>query len=203
MRRISFIGVLCFLAMSIGCGRNPEINPLSESSVVVAFGNSLTFGTGTENDLSYPAVLSDMLQCRVINAGVPGEDTTSALDRLPTILRKEKADLVIICHGGNDMLRNQNKKITKQNLGKMISIVRNAGADVILIGVPSPGLFLNVPSFYKKLAKEHDIPYDSDIIADVLSSSSLKSDYVHPNAEGYYKIAQVITDLINKSQKTQ
>ena len=203
MRQIAFIGILCFLVMSIGCGRNPEITQLSESSVVVAFGNSLTFGTGTENDQSYPAVLSDMLQCRVVNAGVPGEDTSSALDRLPTILRKEKADLVIICHGGNDMLRNQNRNTTKQNLDALISIARNAGADVILIGVPSPGLFLNVPSFYKKLAKQHDIPYDSDIIADILSNPSLKSDYVHPNAEGYYEIAQAIADLINKSQKTQ
>ena len=203
MRQIAFIGILCFLVMSIGCGRNPEITQLSESSVVVAFGNSLTFGTGTENDQSYPAVLSDMLQCRVVNAGVPGEDTSSALDRLPTILRKEKADLVIICHGGNDMLRNQNRNTTKQNIDAMISIARNAGADVILIGVPSPGLFLNVPSFYKKLAKQHDIPYDSDIIADILSNPSLKSDYVHPNAEGYYEIAQAIADLINKSQKTQ
>ena len=203
MRQIATIGILCFLVMSIGCGRNPEITQLSESSVVVAFGNSLTFGTGTENDQSYPAVLSDMLQCRVVNAGVPGEDTSSALDRLPTILRKEKADLVIICHGGNDMLRNQNRNTTKQNIDAMISIARNAGADVILIGVPSPGLFLNVPSFYKKLAKQHDIPYDSDIIADILSNPSLKSDYVHPNAEGYYEIAKAIADLINKSQKTQ
>ena len=203
MRRIAFIGILCFLAMSIGCGRNPRIKQLSESSVVVAFGNSLTFGTGTENAQSYPAVLSDMLQCRVVNAGVPGEDTSSALDRLPTILRKEKADLVIICHGGNDMLRKQNKNITKQNLDALISIARNTGADVILIGVPSPGLFLNVPSFYKKLAKAHDIPFDSDIIPDILSNPSLKSDYVHPNAEGYYEIAQAISDLIKKSQKTQ
>jgi len=202
MRRIASIGLICLLALSCGCGRNPGIKQLSESSVVVAFGNSLTFGTGTENAQSYPAVLSDMLQCRVVNAGVPGEDTTSALDRLPTILHKEKADLVILCHGGNDMLRKQKRNTTKQNLDALITIARNSGADVILIGVPPPGLFLNVPSFYKKLAKGHGIPYDSDIIPDVLSNPSLKSDYVHPNAEGYYEIAKAISDLIKKSQGT-
>ena len=202
MRRIAYIGILCFLAFSISCGRHPGIKQLSESSVVVAFGNSLTYGIGTENAQSYPAVLSDMLRCRVVNAGVPGEDTSSALDRLPTILQKEKVDLVIICHGGNDMLRRQNKNTTKQNLDALITTARNAGADVILIGVPKPGLFLNVPSFYKKLAKEHGIPLDSDIIADVLSNPSLKSDHVHPNAAGYYEIAQAIADLIKKSQGT-
>ncbi len=85
----------------------------------------------------------------------------------------------------------------------MHQVNRKMISDVILIGVPSPGLFLNVPSFYKKLAKEHDIPFSSDIIPDVLSTPSLKSDYVHPNAEGYYEIAQAIADLIRKSQRTE
>ena len=201
MKQIKLISIICFLALSFGCGRNPKIKQLSKSSVIVAFGNSLTFGTGTDKAQSYPAVLSELLRCRVVNAGVPGEVTTSALERLPIVLSKEKADLVILCHGGNDMLRKQSRKTTNQNLDAMISIARNAGADVILIGVPNPGLFLSAPSFYKKLARKHGIPFDSDIIPDVLSNPSLKSDYVHPNTEGYYEIAQAIADLIKKSQR--
>ncbi len=204
MKKIASITVLLLFVLCVccGCDSNPRIASLSEPSVVVAFGNSLTFGTGANKDESYPSILSDMIGCRVINAGVPGEVTSSGLGRLRSVLQEEKADLVILCHGGNDILRKQSGNITKQNLDAMISMVRNAGADVILIGVPKPGLRLKVPSLYQELADKHRIPFDSDTLPEILSTSSLKSDHIHPNAAGYRRIAQALVDLIKKSQGT-
>ena len=194
------IAVLCLLVLSQGCGRHPRIARLSESSVVVAFGDSLTAGTGASITESYPSVLADMIGCRVVNAGVPGEESSAALRRLPTVLQKERADLVILCQGGNDMLRKQEDGVIRRNLDAMVSMVHDAGADVILIGVPRPGLRLKVPLFYQQIADKNGIPCDSATIAQILSSPSFKSDYAHPNAAGYRRLAKSIATLIRKSQ---
>ena len=200
MRRTS-ITILCLLALCAGCGGHPEARLLSESSVVVAFGNSLTSGTGASKAESYPSVLSGLIGCRVVNAGVPGEVTSSGQRRLPKVLEKDKADLVVICHGGNDMVSKQDENAIIRNLDSMISIARDAGADVILVGVPNPELPLKVPPFYQELADKHSIPLDSDTIPEILSTPSLRSDQMHPNAAGYKKMAQAIADLIRKSQR--
>jgi lysophospholipase L1-like esterase len=83
----------------------------------------------------------------------------------------------------------------------MITLAQNRGADVILIGVPKPGLLLRAPSFYQDLAAHHKIPGDFKTIPKILSSPSLKSDYIHPNAAGYQRMAESIAELIRKSQR--
>jgi lysophospholipase L1-like esterase len=198
---IGVIAMLCILLLAQGCGSHPRIARLTESSVVLAFGDSLTAGTGASNTESYPAVLADMLGCRVVNAGVPGEESSDALVRLPKVLQGEKVALVILCLGGNDMLRKQDDESIRRNLDAMVSMAHAAGADVILIGVPRPGLRLKVPAFYRQIAEKNGILCDQETIPQVLSTPSLKSDYVHPNAAGYRRLAEAIAALIRKSQR--
>ena len=193
--------VLCVLALCVGCGGHPSIQRLSTSSVIVAFGDSLTSGTGARDGESYPSVLSGMLACPVINAGVPGEDTSAGLRRLPDVLETEKPQLVILCHGGNDMLNKGDQQGIISNLNAMISMVQATGADIILIGVPRPGLWLKVAPFYQEIANKHRIPFDPGTIAQILSSPALKSDYAHPNAAGYKRLAESIAKLIRDSQR--
>jgi acyl-CoA thioesterase-1 len=192
--------VLLALALCTGCGKHGKVRPLSNSSVVVAFGDSLTSGTGAGQAESYPLVLSELLRCRVVNAGVPGEVTSSGRLRLQTVLEKDKADLVILCHGGNDMVQKQDEGATIRNLDAMISFAKQSGADVVLVGVPKPEYPLKVPGFYQELASKHGIPLDSDTIAEILSSSALRRDQMHPNAAGYRKLAEAIAHLIRESQ---
>ena len=78
---------------------------------------------------------------------------------------------------------------------------RQEEADVILIGVPRPGLRLKVPPFYQQIADKNGVPCDSETIAQVLSSPSLKSEYAHPNAAGYRRLAESIAALIRESQR--
>ena len=122
------------------------------------------------------------------------------LRRLPSVLRQHQPDLVILCHGGNDMLRKQDRDQTVANLNAMIAMIKESGADVILLGVPEPGIFINTASFYGELAEAHAIPYEGKVIADVLGDASLKSDYIHPNANGYKRIAESVASVISKSQ---
>jgi lysophospholipase L1-like esterase len=200
IRRLLSVAVLCMLALCAGCGARPSIDGLTGSSVVVAFGDSLTSGTGADKAQSYPSVLSGLIGCRVVNAGVPGEDTTAGLRRLPGILKKEPPDLVILCHGGNDILSGESQDTTRANLSAMISMVKDAGADLILIGVPQPGLRLRAAPFYAEIAKQYTVPFDPDTIAAILSTPSLRSDRVHPNAAGYKRLAESIAALIVESE---
>jgi len=172
MTRSASIAVSCLVALHMGCGSHGTIRSLSESSVVVAFGDSLTFGTGTDPAESYPCVLSKLLRCRVVNAGVSGEVTSSGRQRLQTVLEREKADIVILCHGGNDMVQKLDQTVTVGNLDAMISFAKRTGADVVLIGVPKPEYPLKMPGFYQELASKYGIPLDRDTIAEVLGSRS-------------------------------
>ncbi|NOX98567.1 MAG: arylesterase [Verrucomicrobia bacterium] len=199
MRNRTISSLLLIVALFSACGGQPKIEGLTGDSTVVAFGDSLTFGFGVERDESYPSVLAELLECRVINAGISGETTSEGLRRLPVVLEKNQPDLVILCLGGNDMLQKQSKKKLKANLVEMIRLIKNANAEIIMVGVPEPGLLLRTPALYGELADEYDLPFDAKTIGKVLSSSSLKSDLAHPNEEGYRIMAQSFFSLIRES----
>ncbi|MCH6259006.1 arylesterase [Puniceicoccaceae bacterium K14] len=182
-----------------GCGK-PQIKSIGPNSTILAFGDSLTSGFGVRTNESYPYLLEELIGCEVINSGISGEDTKAGLERLAGELQKHTPDLVVLCFGGNDMLRKQPTAQTISNLRKMIHSIQESGADIILLGVPKPSLILSVPDFYEKLADEHKIPYEGDILKKVLSSASLKSDQIHPNEKGYKLIAESVYQLIKDSE---
>ena len=193
-----FSVALC-LATLAGCGSRPRIAKLTGDSVILAFGDSLTEGTGAEAGESYPERLADLTGCRVVGAGVPGEETPAARRRLPEVLRKVKPDLVILCIGGNDLLRKQPDAVIRDNLDAMVVAIRQTGADVILIGVPRPGLWLTAAPLYRATARKHGVPCDTESLADILSDKELKSDPIHPNAAGYRKLAEAVAAVIRRS----
>lgn len=193
------VSLICLLGVA-GCSDStPRLPALSDDAVILAYGDSLTYGTGVNAEQSYPAVLQQLSGRTVINEGKPGETTDAGLERLPGILDKHKPDLVILCHGGNDMLRKLDPKQTMKNLHDMIVAIRSTGAAVVMLGVPRPKIFLmSSADFYITLANEMKVPIDTTIIPQIESDKSLKSDAIHPNANGYQQMAQaVLTLLVN------
>lgn len=172
---------------------------LAGNAVVLAFGDSLTYGTGVDAGESYPAVLEKMIGFRVVNAGVPGEVTGEGLARLPIVLEREKPVLVLLCHGGNDLLRRLDPQQTARNIRSMIRLSREKGAAVVLIAVPSMGLSLAPPPMYREIAKSLSLRLEEKALPAVLSDASLKSDYIHPNAAGYRRLAEAIAGLLKRS----
>jgi lysophospholipase L1-like esterase len=181
------------------CQKPARLPVLAKSDVVVAFGDSITFGTGAEPQESYPAVLEQMIGRRVINAGVPGEITAEGLSRLPQILESEKPALLILCHGGNDHLRQLNRGQAADNIREMIHLARQRGTAVALIAVPGFSLSVSPEPMYKDIAKEFKIPLEEKTLSDILADNSLKSDYIHPNAAGYRHLAEAVASLLKKS----
>jgi len=176
----------------------PTISPLEKDAVILAFGNSLTFGNGARNpENAYPAVLESLIGRKVINAGVPGEVTADGLERLPGLLDKYRPALLILCHGGNDLLRKLDEDRAAENLTSMIMMAKDRGIDVVMLGVPRLRLTsMSAAGFYNDVAEEFNIPYDNDILFEIVSNASLKSDYIHPNVKGYRMMAETVAELL-------
>lgn len=195
------LAVVLLLLLAAACGpKTPQLPALPDDALVLAFGDSLTYGTGAEAKDSYPAVLERLIRRKVIRAGVPGEVSAEGLRRLDGALARYRPDLLVLCHGGNDILRFNNDDKTAANLRAMVKLATGQGVEVVLIGVPKPGLFLSDgAAFYQRIARDFRIPYAGEILAEILGSPSLKSDAIHPNAAGYRKLAEAVAALLRKS----
>ena len=180
-RALAVAAALLLLLAACGEAETPRLAPLPEGALVLAFGNSLTHGTGAAPEESYPAQLQDMIGRRVIARGRPGELSAGGLARFEGVLDQIRPDLVILCHGGNDILRRRDLGKTAENLRAMIRLARDKGAQVVLIGVPEPGLLgIETADFYGQVADELDVPYEGTALAEILGDDNLKSDPIHP-----------------------
>jgi acyl-CoA thioesterase-1 len=191
--------LMLIAALAAGCGERPKLERLPSDAVVLAFGDSLTFGTGANEEESYPAQLEKLIGRRVVRAGVPGEVTGQALERLPAALDEHAPRLLLLCIGGNDFLRRLGNQQAEGNVRAMVKLARSRGIGVVLIGAPEPGFTLTAPGFYSAIAKEYGAPYEDQVIGEVLRAPSLKSDPIHPNARGYRVIAERIAETLKKS----
>ncbi len=196
----TYVLFLLWLALAAGCGPSvPKIGKLAPADVIVAFGDSLTFGTGASEAESYPIVLGQLVARKVVRAGVPGEVTEGGLARLQDVIDEHKPKLMIVCLGGNDMLRKVDEAQTQSNLRAIIKTIQSQGIAVVLMGVPKPALVTSPPPFYEAIAKEFGIPYEGKIVTDVLYQRDQKSDAIHPNAKGYRRMAEALAALLKKA----
>jgi len=177
-----------------------NIAPLGGHSVILAFGDSITHGTGADAGASYPAVLEKLLGVTVVNAGVPGELSKEGTGRLQDLLEEYRPSLVIICHGGNDLIQGRPYREISENLRKMARAVKRRAADLVVVGVPEPGLPMAVPSFYEEIAHETGSLFEGRSLRRILLDPSLKSDLIHPNAAGYARLAEDLAVLIENAQ---
>lgn len=188
--------LLLVLLLVPGCTGKPQLQPLPADSTVLAFGDSLTLGSGVEPHHSYPAVLAQLSEFEVVNAGVAGELSESGLERLPGLLQQYRPGLVILTHGGNDLLRGRDTEQTSANLAQMMALVADSGSQLLLVAVPRPGLFPESADFYAELARRYQVPLEPGIVAELEADSSAKSDRVHFNQAGYRRMAEAIYQLM-------
>ena len=199
MRFASCLLLPVALLAAAGCSKSPRLAKLTPGDVVLAFGDSLTYGTGATAETSYPAVLGQLIGRTVIRAGVPGEVTAQGLQRLPQALDTHRPALVILCLGGNDILRKHDQAATKSNLRSMLTLLKERRIGVVLVGVPQPSLFSGPPAYYGELAKEFGVPYEGAVVKEVLYTADMKSDPIHPNAKGYARMAEALASAMRSA----
>ncbi|HEY2629689.1 MAG TPA: GDSL-type esterase/lipase family protein [Usitatibacter sp.] len=191
---------LILLALFLAaCGPKVKLPKLEAGATVLAFGDSLTFGTGARTAESYPAVLERLTGLKVVNAGVPGEVSADGLARLPEAIDEVKPALIILCHGGNDFLQRKDEGTAAANVRAMVQLAKSRGIPVVLLATPKPGIPPGVPKFYGEIGEQEHIPVEDHVLASVLIDNRLKSDLVHPNAKGYAEVADTLQKLLKKS----
>ena len=167
---------------------------------IVAFGDSITYGYNVQEDKSYPAQLANLLQVEVINEGKNGELSYEGLKRLPFVLDKYKPQILIICHGSNDIIRRKSLLKTKENVSKMVKLAKKRGIHVVLVGVPTVELFsLKTAQIYFEIAEELEVPLESEALESILSNDSLKIDQIHPNEKGYEILSKRLATIITNT----
>jgi len=188
--------VILLLAILLLISFNKEksyVSRLNKSDTILAFGDSITYGFGVEHNENYPYLLTKSTNINIINAGINGDTSDDGLQRLPDLLQDNSIKLILLCFGGNDLLQKKSLTQLKSNLKKMIHLAKAKNVNVILISVPDVSLLgLNPLDLYDELANEEDVELVEGLLSHVLSRSSLKSDYIHPNAKGYKYIADEI-----------
>lgn len=186
------------VAVLAACGP-PQLPRLAPDARILAFGDSLTHGTGVPAAQSYPAVLDARLAQRVVRSGEPGELASEGRRRLAGVLDRVRPDLLILCHGGNDILRGRDPESLRADVEAMVRMAQRRGIAVVLVGVPSRGLFTDTASLYYQVAEDLGVPLEDEALAEIVTDPALKSDRVHPNAAGYRRLAEAIHALLAKA----
>jgi len=208
---------MLIVLLAAGCGTSRTGEPPSESSdssvsgteslpptgtpaaaddrpIILAFGDSLTAGSGLPSGSGYPEILQGELdkrgyRYRVVNAGVGGDTTGGGLARLQSGLNLHP-EIVILELGGNDGLRGLPMDSMQANLEEMIEAFQKGGAQVILAGMTLPrnygadyiGAFEKV---YPTLATKHKVTLIPFLLEGAAGNPELNIDEIHPNEAGY------------------
>lgn len=170
----------------------------SRGANIFAFGDSLTAGYGAQAGQDYPSRLSALIGEPVLNAGVSGDTTESALARLDDAVLTRDPRIVIVGLGGNDFLGGVPVATTEANLREIVRKIEGAGAMVVLLGFRFPSLNADYEAMYEKVAKEEGCLLVPRILRGILNDSSMKSDAIHPNAKGYALMAERIAGPCRK-----
>lgn len=220
---ITCIGAILLPLLACGneqpAARAPERDstapaPAETRPTLVFLGTSITAGLGLDPGQAYPALIQRRidsldLDYQVINAGVSGETSAGALQRIGWLLRRRPAFLVIET-GANDGLRGQDPGAIKANIQAIVDSVRtrSPGTRIVLTGMqalPNMGssYVRRFVAIYPELARENDLPFVPFVLEGVGGVDSLnQADGIHPTPQGQRVVADnvwaVLRPLLNQ-----
>ncbi|MGK0203623.1 MAG: acyl-CoA thioesterase-1 [Planctomycetota bacterium] len=180
---------------------------------IVCLGDSLTEGYQVAPEFSWPSLIEKRLHAGawpgavVVNAGVSGSTSASALSRLNWQLRN-KPDVLILALGANDGLRGIDPPVTRKNLAATIDAAKAEGIAVLLGGMRMPPNYgadytREFQAVFTSLAAEKQVAFLPFLLEGVAARPELnQADGIHPTAAGYEIVAETVlgflTPLLNE-----
>ncbi len=216
-RIVAWLPALAALGLLTGCGGHsrptapatgkpadspaipaaPDVAVNGPQRHVLALGDSLFAGYGLRPEQAYPQQLEAALRARginvrVSNAGVSGDTTADGLARLNFTLasQPQPPDLVLICLGGNDMLRGLPPAQTRANLAAMLAQLQQRHIPALLMGMlAAPNLGKTYQAafdpIYPALARQYHDALVPFFLSAVIDRPDLRlADHIHPTAAG-------------------
>jgi acyl-CoA thioesterase-1 len=187
-----FLCALALLLMGYRIWESFKPHPPKPSldGTILCFGDSLTYGTGASEGMDYPSQMSRMLGREVINAGVAGDTTASALKRLQDDVLSYSPDVVLITLGGNDLKNGIPTKAAFANLKAIVESIQRSGAVVVVGGLSFPLRDRGYGKAYRELADQTGAILIPNILDGIMGDRTLMSDPIHPNDAGYTRMAE-------------
>ncbi len=187
-------------------------SPLKAETRILFLGDSLTAGYGVEQEQAYPSLLKPLIatggypDVKLINAGISGSTTASALSRLKWY-KRARPDILFLALGANDGLRGLSLSAMEKHLDDTIRMALDQGMTVILAGMAIPPNY--GPEYTRKfrqvffsLAKKHSIVLMPFLLKDVAGLSQYnQADGIHPTAAGHRIIAANVLPYLVKVLK--
>lgn len=168
---------------------------VAASRTIVVLGDSLSAGYGINVQEGWVSLLSRRLASegygyKVVNASVTGETTQGGVSRLPRALKMHKPEILILELGGNDGLRGLQLAASRENLQRSITLAKEAGAQVLLVGMMIPPNYgprytQEFRDMFGQLGVKNSIavvPFLLDRVA--LNPEFMQDDGIHANAKG-------------------
>lgn len=168
---------------------------IGAAQTIVVLGDSLSSGYGLGSAPSWVAILSERLEREayeydVVNASIPGDTSSGALNRLPRLLERHAPEFVIVELGGNDGLRGQPVDLLRNNLSRIVELVLESGAEPILTGIQMPPNYGQAyteqfAAVYPEVAERYEIAFVEFLMQGVaLDPTRMQPDRIHPNSLG-------------------
>lgn len=186
----------------------------ADAPVILAFGDSLYAGYRLNPGEGYPTRLEVALNAagtpaRVVNAGVSGDTTAAALQRLAFTLDNQpvKPVLALVGLGGNDMLRGLPPAETRANLDAILTELDRRGIPAVLTGMlaaPNMGedYARQFNAIWPELAKQHKAALVPFFLQPVIGNKALMlDDNIHPNAQGVERIVAATQGQVAQALK--
>lgn len=187
----------------------PDIPVVGSERRILAFGDSLFAGYGLKTGEGYPeklerALRANGINARLSNAGVSGDTTAAARQRLAFTLDNQarKPDLVIISLGGNDMLRGLPAAETRGNLDAILAELGKRKIPALLLGMlaaPNLGKAYadQFNAIYPALARQHRAALVPFFLQAVIDKPELRqADRIHPTKQGIEElVAATVVDV--------
>ena len=178
----------------------------ARAKVVTVLGDSITAGYGLSASAALPAQLQQALQALgvasvVRGAGVSGDTSANGAARMDFSIRADTS-AVVVALGGNDLLQGIDPKVTRRNLDRILTRLKQRGFGVVLAGLHAPpelgrGYARDFDAVYSGLAKAHRIAFYPDLLAGVGRNPALnQADGIHPNAQGVQIIARSLAPTV-------